>query len=240
MSPTGQRATTPTTSGAGGTTNEKTATNAAAKTAKATTSRKPSTTREQPATRAQPATKAQPATRDRERTRRALLEATDQLLHERGTGFSLADVAARAEVSKGGLLYHFPTRDALIIAVVEAGLARFRDEVMAHVDLAENRPGKVLRGYVRALCGSSQEAVNTFAPSAWNGVDVIAEVADLLHTDANWWRETFTRDGIDPQRTLIVQFAAEGVAAALAMGAYINGDEVDLARDGLLALTEAT
>ncbi|ABS03955.1 TetR/AcrR family transcriptional regulator [Kineococcus radiotolerans] len=230
MSPTGQRATTPTTSGAGATTDKKTAT----KTAKATTSRKPSPTREQPATR------AQPATRDRERTRRALLEATDQLLHERGTGFSLADVAARAEVSKGGLLYHFPTRDALIIAVVEAGLARFRDEVMAHVDLAENRPGKVLRGYVRALCGSSQEAVNTFAPSAWNGVDVIAEVADLLHTDANWWRETFARDGLDPQRTLIVQFAAEGVAAALAMGAYINDDEIGLARDGLLALTEAT
>jgi AcrR family transcriptional regulator len=180
----------------------------------------------------------QPATRDRERTRRALLEATEQLLHERGTGFSLADVATRAEVSKGGLLHHFPTREALVIAVVEVGLARFREEVMRHVDLAENRAGKVLRGYVRALCGSSAEAVATFAPSAWRGVEAITAVAELLRADADRWRETFARDGIAPQRALIVQFAAEGVAAAIALGAYIDDDEVDLARTGLLDLAE--
>jgi AcrR family transcriptional regulator len=180
----------------------------------------------------------QPATRDRERTRRALLDATEHLLHERGTGFSLADVATRAEVSKGGLLHHFPTREALVIAVVEDGLARFRDEVMRHVDLAENRAGKVLRGYVRALCGSSAEAVATFAPSTWHGVDNITAVAELLHADADRWRDTFARDGIAPRRALVVQFAAEGVAAAIALGAYINDDEVDLARASLLDLAE--
>ncbi|WP_432515439.1 TetR/AcrR family transcriptional regulator, partial [Kineococcus sp. SYSU DK001] len=148
MTPTGQRATTPRTPSTAGGTGEAAG---AGKTTTGKTAAKKTASREQP------------ATRDRERTRRALLEATDHLLHERGTGFSLADVAARAEVSKGGLLYHFPTRDALVTAVVQTGLARFRDEVMSHVDLAENRPGKVLRGYVRALCGSSPEAVNTFA-----------------------------------------------------------------------------
>lgn len=187
----------------------------------------------------QPApTRGQPATRDRERTRRALLEATEQLLHERGTGFSLADVATRAEVSKGGLMHHFPTRDALVTAVVEAGLARFRDEVLRHVDLAENRAGKVLRGYVRALCGSSKDAVATFAPSAWHGVGTISGVAELLRADADRWREAFARDGIEPQRSLVVQFAAEGVAAAIALGVYINDDEIDLARAGLLDLAE--
>lgn len=184
------------------------------------------------------AAQAQPATRDRERTRRALMEATEHLLHERGTGFSLADVAARAAVSKGGLLYHFPTREALIITVVETALNRFREEVMRHVDLAENRAGKVLRGYVRALCGSSQDAVATFAPSAWNGVDTIAEVADLLRADADWWRDTLVRDGIAQKRALVVQLGAEGVAAALALGTYLNEDEVALVRDGLLELAE--
>ncbi|UQU62210.1 TetR/AcrR family transcriptional regulator [Couchioplanes caeruleus] len=182
--------------------------------------------------------KAQLATRDRERTRGALIEATEHLLRERGTGFSLADVAARAKVSKGALMYHFASRETLIVTVVEAALGRFRDEVMHHVDLAENRAGKVLRGYVRALCGSSKEAVLAFTPSAWIGVDTISEVADLLRADADWWRTTFSRDGLSPQRTLLVQFGAEGVAAAIAQGSYINDDEVALARAGLLELAE--
>ncbi len=182
---------------------------------------------------------AQPATRDRERTRRALVDAAGHLLQERGTSFSLADVAARAEVSKSGLLHHFPNRDALVIAVVDTGLRRFRDEVMRHVDLAENHPGKVLRGYVRALCGTNQDVTAAFAPSAyWNGVDVIPEVAELLRGDARWWNETFSRDGLPRETALIVQFGAEGVAAAVALGQYIDADAVAVARDGLLALTE--
>lgn len=185
-----------------------------------------------------PPARGRPATRDRERTRRALLEATEQLLHERGTGFSLADVAARAAVSKGALLYHFGSREALIIAVVETASRSFREEVMRHVDLTENRAGKVLRGYVRALCGSSEEAVATFAPSAWHGVESIAAVAELLRADADWWREAFARDGVDLQRSLIVQFGAEGVAAAIALGAYVDPAELELVRAGLLELTE--
>ncbi|MEV7971795.1 TetR/AcrR family transcriptional regulator [Cellulomonas sp. NPDC089187] len=182
---------------------------------------------------------APPATRDRERTRRALVDAAGHLLQERGTGFSLADVASRAEVSKSGLLHHFPNRDALIIAVVETGLRRFRDEVMRHVDLAENHAGKVLRAYVRALCSTSEDVTAAFAPSAyWNGVDVIPQVADLLRADAQWWNDTFSRDGIPRTTALIVQFGAEGVAAAVALGQYIDADAVELARNGLLELTE--
>ena len=184
-------------------------------------------------------TGAPPATRDRERTRRALVTAGGELLQERGAGFSLSDVAARAQVSKSGLLHHFRTRDALVVAVVEAGLQRFRDEVMRHVDLAENRAGKVLRGYVRALCGSSEDVTAAFAPSAyWNRVDVIPGVSELLRADAAWWRATFARDGLPPEKTLVVQFGAEGVAAAVALGQYIDPAEVELARQGLLALAE--
>lgn len=179
------------------------------------------------------------ATRDRERTRRALIDAAGHLLHERGTGFSLADVASRAEVSKSGLLHHFPNREALVIAVVEAGLNRFRDEVMRQVDLAENHAGKVLRAYVRALCGGNEDVTAVFAPSAyWNGVDVVPGVAELLRADAEWWNDTFSRDGLPRETALIVQFGAEGVAAAVALGQYIDADAVAVARDGLLALTE--
>jgi AcrR family transcriptional regulator len=135
-------------------------------------------------------------------------------------------------------MYHFGTRDALVTAVVETALARFREEVMRHVDLAENRPGKLLRGYVRALCGSSDEAVAAFAPTAWNGIHTIPDVARLLEADAHRWRDDFSRDSIDPDRALVVQFAAEGVAAAVALGVYIDHTEITRARAAILQLAE--
>jgi AcrR family transcriptional regulator len=185
-------------------------------------------------------TTKRPATRDRERTRQAVIAATEQLLQERGMRFSIADVAAVAEISKGGVLYHFSNREALLVAVVEHAIARFRSEVMDHTDIAENRAGKLLRGYVRALCGGSEEAIQTFAPfTHWAGIAEIPEIAGLLRADAEWWRTALLKDGLPAGRTHTVRFAAEGVAAALATGvSYLTDDELAVTRAALLELAE--
>jgi AcrR family transcriptional regulator len=44
---------------------------------------------------------------------------------------TLEAVAAEAGVSKGGLLYHFPTKDALLEALVQDWLDRFEADVEA-------------------------------------------------------------------------------------------------------------
>ncbi len=52
--------------------------------------------------------------------RRRLLEAATSVLGEKGlNGFRTADVIEAAGVSKGALLHHFATKDALIVAVFE-------------------------------------------------------------------------------------------------------------------------
>jgi AcrR family transcriptional regulator len=67
----------------------------------------------------------------REATKARLLEAATELLREKGLGgFRTADVVERAGVSKGALLHHFPTKDALIVAVFEQ-LYRAVDEAAA-------------------------------------------------------------------------------------------------------------
>ncbi|MFI6184228.1 TetR/AcrR family transcriptional regulator [Nonomuraea sp. NPDC051191] len=186
------------------------------------------------------ATTRRPTSRDRERTRQAIIAATENLLQERGTRFSLADVAAVAEVSKSGLLYHFPSREALFVSVVDHAIARFRSEVMEHTDISENRAGKLLRGYVRALCGGSEDAIQTFAPSThWAGVEEIPEVAELLRADAEWWRAAFLKDGLPAARTHTVRFAAEGLAAAIAFDvSYVTQEELVTTRAALLELAE--
>jgi AcrR family transcriptional regulator len=52
--------------------------------------------------------------------RRRLLNATINLIIERGySQFRSADVATRANVSRGALLHHFRTKDALVVAALE-------------------------------------------------------------------------------------------------------------------------
>lgn len=64
--------------------------------------------------------------RDSSATRARLLSASDQIAAESGAaGVSLDAVAARAGVSKGGLLYHFPTKVALLRELVEYHIADF-------------------------------------------------------------------------------------------------------------------
>jgi len=51
---------------------------------------------------------------------RRLLDATIRLLIERGySNFRTADVAVKAKVSRGAMLHHYRTKDALIVAALE-------------------------------------------------------------------------------------------------------------------------
>lgn len=58
-------------------------------------------------------------------TRQRILRAADAIATESGAGMvSLDAVAERAGISKGGLLYHFPTKGKLLQALVENHLER--------------------------------------------------------------------------------------------------------------------
>ncbi|MFT4397394.1 TetR/AcrR family transcriptional regulator [Gordonia lacunae] len=177
-------------------------------------------------------------TRNTERTRRAILQAAGELLAERGLSPSLSEIAAAAGVSKGGLLHHFPTRDNLFLEVVVDSLERFRAEVLRFVDLSENRPGKGLRAYVRALCGGSREAMRIFASEFCGPVESIPGVAQALSDDSRRWREFFSQDGLHPDRILVVQHAVEGFAGAAYYDDAYSDDTVDHARAVFLDLID--
>ncbi|WP_162929185.1 TetR/AcrR family transcriptional regulator [Streptomyces sp. YIM 130001] len=178
-------------------------------------------------------------TRNTERTRRAILDAAQQVILEKGAAVTLAQVASVAGVSKSGLIHHFGNRDQLVVAVVEDVHDQFRESVLSHLDLSENYPGKMLRAYVRVLCAESTDAVAardfTSAPM-WSGLYAIPAVAAVMSGQSAWWSEQFTLDGLSTERVLIVRRAAEGVAAA---GVYGEEGEAGIAaaRRLLLELT---
>ena len=63
-------------------------------------------------------------------TRERLLEAAEWLTLRDGVAKMTLDAVSReAGVSKGGLLYHFPTKDALIGGMIERFIERFEGDI---------------------------------------------------------------------------------------------------------------
>lgn len=178
------------------------------------------------------------AARDKERTRRAILDAATRMFFEHGAGVSLADIAAAAGVSKGALMHHFRTRGELEVALQVDGSQRFWEGVMAHVDLSENRPGKLLRGYIRALTSDEALRRELFSPAALMTVLATQRTAkEHLAEDARRWNAAFDADGIDPALSQVLRNAADGLAAN-ADSPYLTPEELRMASAKLLAMAE--
>lgn len=176
--------------------------------------------------------------RDAVRTRRALLDSAGRALIVHGPGVSLDAVAREADVSKGGLLHHFRTRDELLLAVAEDWIERFDATVQRHLDPNDGEPGRWCRAHIRAA----------FDPAMSGGPWLHAAVqAALLATpgflqqaraSAERWQREMESDGLHPDRVMLIARALDGDA----MNDLFAGAQDDARRatlcELLLSLTE--
>lgn len=91
-----------------------------------------------------------------------LLDAAQAIILERGIGaLTLDKVAAKAKVSKGGLLHHFPSKDALLGAIVGRVVDEWRADVRAAI--AAEAPGRlrVPRAMLRGCISKPEEWTDT-------------------------------------------------------------------------------
>lgn len=82
----------------------------------------------------------------------AMLDAAEVVLTEQGAWrLTLDSVAEQAQVSKGGLLYHFPTKDALLQALVDRLAAQACEKRRVRRETAGGDAESVLRADVESL-----------------------------------------------------------------------------------------
>ncbi|GAB4084876.1 TetR family transcriptional regulator [Myceligenerans cantabricum] len=178
------------------------------------------------------------AGRDREATRRALLDAAARVVRDRGVSGSLDDVARRAGVSKGGLLYHFAGKDALLRALVVDRLERFRAAVLADVDADDEAPGRLVRAYVRASVDAAKDAAAAREELALIAhLSTIEAVGELAQQDSRRWRRDLREDGLPDGLLSLVVAAADGAAAQPMWGDEPSPAELATLRDRLLEMT---
>ncbi|WP_108717568.1 TetR family transcriptional regulator [Miniimonas sp. S16] len=185
--------------------------------------------------------------RDAERTRARLLEAAAAAIGEKGPEVSLDLVARRAGVSKGGLLHHFPSRDALLEALMRHLLAAFDTSVERELERAQaedpteaDAPGRLTRAYVRAVFADLAEGDRAREQITLMGMIGASEaVSHVLRADDESWRSRVAGDGLEPLRAELVMKAADGLTASLMWSRTPAREHVEL-RDLLLALTRST
>jgi AcrR family transcriptional regulator len=162
-----------------------------------------------------------------------ILSAAAEVAREAGAGnMSLEAVASRAGVSKGGLLYNFPTKAALMRALVEAFLAKFEGELDAATENPECEG--LLAAYIRLSAVECEET----KPGAAGVLAAIAEDPDFLKPIAQFKRRLLDRlkgDTNDVETMLIVYLALEGMRSMkLFESDVLTQDERDLAVCGML------
>ncbi|GAA1530261.1 TetR/AcrR family transcriptional regulator [Actinomadura kijaniata] len=167
----------------------------------------------------------------------ALLDAAESLLSEQGTqALTLNAVADRAGVSKGGLLYHFPTKEALVKAMVSRVIDEF-DALIASFD--DGTPGSATRAYVEAtfeiLAGEAR------AYRRWSAITAAAtdpELAEPLNgAMARWHKQPC---GEDPVGQMVVRLAAEGLWEVVSHAPELyDAEQFAALRRRLLALLDS-
>jgi AcrR family transcriptional regulator len=118
--------------------------------------------------------------RDAVRNRARLVEAAAHAFREEGLGASVNAIAERAGVNVATLYRHFPTKDALIVAVIEAVLEPLvvaRDRALATED-----PAEALRTFFREAI--RLQAENRGLVDALGRYPKGAEVRDKLREPA--------------------------------------------------------
>ena len=143
-------------------------------------------------------------------TRDRLLDAAAAVVIDGGMkALTLDAVAARAEVSKGGLLYHFPSRRALVEGLVRRWVARFEAELQTGEGGA---PGDWTRAYVRASEMPGLTAAERHSELGMLGA-LLQGTEELEYLRERWvaWQARLESDGVDPAAATVARLAADGL-----------------------------
>ncbi len=169
-------------------------------------------------------------------TRQKLINAALSLLVQADANhFTLDAIALEANVSKGGLLHHFPTKESLLKAIIEYSEQLWYERLAHEIEQEpEGVPGRWCRAYIRATFDSTQQDKDLNVAFA----KLRNLYAELLVTLENKQWRTTSDDGLPAGRALMIQLTCDGIwFAEIAGAAPLSAQEIALVRSELERLT---
>lgn len=139
-----------------------------------------------------------------------LLEAAAGIVNDQGIEYLTLDaVAKRAGVSKGGLLYHFKNKLALIQGLVDYADELYRTNVDGHIDKGAEQ-GNLIRAFIEATREHRKENASiTSGMLAAQGTN--SNLLRPLQKTYQDWQFEIVNDGLDPVDATIYRLAVDGL-----------------------------
>jgi AcrR family transcriptional regulator len=165
-------------------------------------------------TSARPGTRA--THRDSAATKRRILDASEHVVMRDGVGhLTLEAAASEAGLSKGGVLYHFPSRDALVAAMVSRIIEQFDQDIASYLPEPgtpeAGRPGAYARAYVRATLEPVTPGEERLGAALLAAAAAEPELVVPLQEAAAGWQARLVDDGLDPTVATLIRMACDGL-----------------------------
>lgn len=143
-----------------------------------------------------------------ELTRQKLLEAGRQVAFDLGVAaLTVEGVARQAGVSKGAVLYHFPSKDQLLSAVLESLLEGFQQAV----DREHAHGGSWLAAYLRASFPERRAGYLRETSAIFAIITLRPELRPLVQERFQRWHQRALEDGHDALTAGLIRVAVDGL-----------------------------
>ena len=140
-----------------------------------------------------------------------ILNAASKIVSEQGIfSLTIEATAAEAGISKGGLLYHFRSKEVLVEKMVEHLARNYRDKISSHVEEDLDERGKWTRAYIDVTFKNSYKNKNMHA-GLLAAKAVNPNLLGPIREVYSEWQGDIENDGLDPVMATIIRLAADGI-----------------------------
>jgi AcrR family transcriptional regulator len=146
--------------------------------------------------------------------RTRLIEAAKQIIVGQGfTALTLDSVCAQAGISKGGLLHHFPNKEALIEGLLAHLFASFTARVETFHAAEPNGPGRWMRAYIQASLEDNPVSLQIVAALV-TSIASQPSLIRMVHDDDLFWATRLLNDGLSAGRVMVLRGACDSYWSA--------------------------
>ncbi|WP_181350172.1 TetR/AcrR family transcriptional regulator [Thalassobacillus sp. CUG 92003] len=140
-----------------------------------------------------------------------ILHAASSIVRERGIfNLTLEAVAEQAGISKGGLLYHYPSKEALVQGMVEHLANNYSEKIANNAEADPKEKGKWTRAFLDVTFKQSYQNKDMNA-GLLAAKAVNSDLLDPIRDAYAEWQHEIEHDGLDPVKATILRLAIDGM-----------------------------